>query len=299
MVSPRKLRLNDFRVVLPQVARGGSGSITIETHIVVVHPGPSVGAIEVEIHGSDDELLSPGSFVLESGASRAIDLVGGELRNGAVIIAASAELGVAANLVVRKSGEITSQVSISARPLASLFVIPVLYGGPESSVSNTGIAAYFQTPGTYRADLFDPDGNLVDWKGFFIPTPPTQVHVAGFLDEWFEIPDGFTQGSVVFYTVRAQPVAFATTALYSKDERLWAAQAFEIKRADYYAVSLVSKDNLAQEMEGLAEQYGLQLDSVGTSIALVVCDQEKARALERDPRVQSVLPSRFPIGFED
>ncbi|MEJ2080173.1 MAG: hypothetical protein P8Z74_19595 [Acidobacteriota bacterium] len=279
-------QLNDFVVVLPQVAKGD----LIETTIVFLNT--STTAVDVAVEATDEQLLEPTSFELGPFERRDLKLdAEGELVKGAVRVQAESTISVEGRIRTRSEpgGDFTSHVTILAEPLQSEVVIPISYR--SDGIDNTGIALFFEEAGFLEISVYDSVGNLVDegaemMGGMGHP----DRHAAFFFDEWFAPllgdRDEFTGSLRLGFTTG---MGFAATALYTKGLEYWTARVQEVNEARRYFDVYMTPGVAVDALDGMSVEYGFQVHEESESHATVYCTGQVARAVERDPRVSKVI----------
>ncbi len=289
--------LNDFDVVLPQVAKGDLNDVAIQTTIVIVNPNNA--GVTVELTSDKDSLLQNLTLELVSLERREIEVSGaGDLVTGAVRVRAKQPLSVSAVLVTRQAHgdqRIISRAAVLAQPLAASVVIPVFYRA--AAIDNTGVALFLRELDFYRLELYDASGTLVDATVFFRQTSNSPAHYALFVDELFVValPENFV-GWIRLYGFDKQARGLAAMALYTAGAEIVNAESSPIDVPARYRLTLQSEgETLVKELQG---QYGFEYHSASPPLPQNVwkidATDEVARALERDPRVVSVEPSSSP-----
>jgi hypothetical protein len=279
-------RLNDFEAVLPQIAAGASGNISVETTLTLVNPWEE--AITVELTATDPLLVSSGMLVLAPLERREILVQGEELRAGAVRVRAPKTVSTTAVVKTRENGSTTSIATIAGTKPSSAIVFPVFskFGG----VGSTGIALFFQQVGLYRFKLYDSTGVEIATKNILLDSGKLPVHMSRFVEEFFDIdlPDGFA-GWVHGYGLDSQARGLASGILHMSGATLWSGQVSSIDATAAYKVSLVDEGD-ESVVNDLSDQYGFLVVRKTRGGWLVTCIDQIAAAVERDARVSSVEP---------
>jgi hypothetical protein len=275
--------LNDFVVVLPQVAKGD----LIETTIVFLNT--STTAVDVAVEATDEQLLEPTSFELGPFERRDLKLdAEGELVKGAVRVQAESTISVEGRIRTRPEpgAEFTSQVTVLAEPLHSEVVVPISY--QAEGVDNTGIALYFEAPGMLKFHAYDAEGDEVaEWQEPGGGSEPR--YRARFFDEYPEIArnlgDRFTGSLRIKFTNKG----LAAAALYTRGLVYWTARVQAVREAqnEYYVELEAGVD--PSVLSGMSGQYGFELGGYAGELWGITCTDDVATAVERDPRVKRVI----------
>ncbi len=203
-------RLNDFDVVLPQVARGSEGAAAVETTIIIANPNPE--PVTVRVASGNPSLLPSLTLEMAGFERREVKMSEDQvLAKGWVHVRAGRPLSVSALVVTRETQgaeEVISQATVLAECLAASVVVSVFYR--SEAIENTGIAAFFRELGPYRFQLFDAAGTLVAETSRLRETIDAPDHLAVFVNELFEqleLPEDFA-GWLRLYGDDSQARAF-------------------------------------------------------------------------------------------
>jgi len=287
-------RLNDFDVVLPQVAAGSEGAAAVETTIILVNPNPE--PVTVQLTSGNPSLLPSLALEMAGFERREVKMSEDQvLAKGWVRVKAGRPLSVSAVMVTRENQggeEVVSQATVLAEPLAASAVVPVFYR--SETIENTGIAAFFRELGPYGFQLFDAAGTLVAETSRLRETIDAPDHLAVFVNELFEqleLPEDFA-GWLRLYGDDSQARGLAAMALYTNGTRIVSAQSTVIDAPAFYSLTLGSEDDAP--FGELRYQYGFAGGYPGSApnIWQITASDEIAKALERDPRVVSVEASK-------
>lgn len=286
-----------LRAYVPQVVKGTLQHVVYKTIVVISNPGPDPSQITVR-----SVLLPLTVFQLSPGETRQVIVSGEPFQMGPLLVEATKIVAVAADIVARSSGtsaEILSQVTILSQQLTSKAILPVFRrSGATDDVlaDNTGIALVGAI-GRYELTLRDAQGLTVRTRSLQSNDFRTM-----FVTELFpDLPSSFSSGSLVIEHVDPPriPLAFAVTALYMTGNVMRAAAVTSIDRPNTYFVKFKPTET-QQKAQEMATHYGFTIVSFFTSDPLratVTMLHEVARAVARDPRVESIEPDRvIPIG---
>jgi hypothetical protein len=283
--------VNDFEVVLPQVAKGGQATCC-ESKIILVNPWDET--VTAVLTSSAPDLIDVPTVDLAPYQSREILLAGGDLVVGSIFVSTATTTAVSASVLTTctDSEGAVSQVSILGQPLARSFSIPVF--NQTTQVDRTGIALVLR--GIYFViTLHDASGEqLAEKRQCSLSDSP--IHMAVHLDEIFpeiDLPGDFF-GSIRVYEGYGNARSLAAAAVYVKGSSLWLGQAAALPAKSTHVLKL--KTGRDGALEELAEQYGFSISNDcyncgGTEngrSALITCLDAVARVLELHPAVDYV-----------
>ena len=190
-------------------------------------------------------------------------------------------------------------MTLRAQQPASKIVIPVFRKSPESAeetfADDTGIAITVLQPGELILTLRDSSGKTVASKSLL-----STFHTVGFLGELLpQIPADFSSGSLVIEHVQPEgiPRALAAAAVYVRGNEMWGAEVTPVDRPATYGVGFKAIDNFQQTAQEMAVQYGFTIRFFlgPPDAAYITALDEVAKALARDPRIQSVEPDKVTV----
>ncbi|HEY3127927.1 MAG TPA: hypothetical protein VGL91_00585 [Acidobacteriota bacterium] len=285
----------EFEVFFPWVVSGQFGLISLETAIVVYNPGSETAMVTLESVKADFD--GPQSFSLAPAKTNVVFFRGVQV--GAVHVKSNVPVTASSYTIDRSALnplKIISDLTLSGQPLTSKAVLPVFIG--TTLADNTALALVYRQGGCYRFTLYDSEGAQVASRteafGFNLSRPPSE-NAAFFVTELFpDVAPGFI-GSLVVEHVSPVNIAqsFSVSALYTSDLRLAPASVTPIDTPSQYIVTVKSGGSSTD----LAAQYGFTISMSNSSASPVVgvMTEEVARAVARDPRVDSVTIKNVDI----
>ena len=289
--------VNDFRLIFPFVAKGSLGDY-IESRIVITN----VGAESVEVTLESEQFVfedESASFELGPHETREIALSGESFQVGAVRLISTGQVAGSAFIFTRATEdaeEILSEATVIASPPMAKAAFPVFVGSALAQDTGLAIAYLFEGGVKLRFTLYDPAGQELavrEEDALFHPNPSSagSTQASFFLSELFpSLPSEFSQGSLVVEELTVVPETFSLTALYSRGTRFRAAEVTAIDDFRGYWVKLNPTESLEETAEALSETYGFEITSLIDPEQIVIrATLEIARAVSRDPRVESVF----------
>jgi hypothetical protein len=289
--------VNDFRLIFPFVAKGSLGEY-IESRIVITN----VGAESVEVTLESEQFAfedESASFELGPHEVREISLPGESFQVGAVRLISTGQVAGSAFIFTRASEddeEILSEATVIATPPMARAAFPVFVA--SALAQDTGLALAYLVPGgvKLRFTLYDPAGQEIasrEEEALFHPNSSSagSTQASFFLSELFpSLPSEFSQGSLVVEALTVEPEIFSLTALYSRGTRFRAAEVATIDDFRGYWVKLNPNEPLEETAEALSETYGFEIAVlIDPDRFSIRSTREIARAVSRDPRVESVF----------
>lgn len=289
--------VNDFRLIFPFVAKGSLGDY-IESRIVITN----VGAESVEVTLESEQFFfedESASFELGPHETREIALPGESFQVGAVRLISTGQVAASAFIFTRATEddeEILSEATVIATPPMAKAAFPVFVGSALAQDTGLAIAYLFEGGVKLRFTLYDSAGLEIasrEEDALFHPNASSagSTQASFFLSELFpSLPSEFSQGSLVVEELTVVSDTFSLTALYSRGTRFRAAEVAAIDDFRGYLVNLNPNESLEETAEELSETYGFEInvlidpDRIG-----IRASREIARAVSRDPRVESVF----------